>query len=240
MTPRLLVLAWTLAALVCVAAPAYAELDLLGNEVVPPGEPGGSALTPVDRDDFGPCAVNLNFDELTGGGNSCDGDHITNQYAGLFFDVPSGDCVICANSFLAGILIGNSDPNVAFVQQNTNVCSENALPGVVTFSPPVLMVGMDYFTSVNADFRIIAYDSGNQVIENLIVVGTDMGDGFWTGFAGIQATGSIIAKIEILSRSFSVPEPFNFVLDDFIYQVDDCPPTSVETSTWGGVKSLYR
>ena len=226
------------AVLLATAFPAYAELDMLGNEAVPGPNPGAS-LTPVTRAEFGPCAVNLNFDELTGGGNSCNGTHITTQYTGLVFDVPSGDCVICANSFLGGFIPTNSDPNVAYVQQNTNVCSADALPGVVTFSPPVLMVGMDFFTSVSSDFRIIAYNSANQVIEPLTVVGADIGGGFWGGFAGLRATGSIIAKIEILSRSFTFTQPFNFSFDDFIYQVNDCP-TPVESNTWGHIKSLYR
>jgi hypothetical protein len=224
--------------LLAVALPAHAQLDALGNPVGSEGEPGGNQLTPVDRDDFGPCAIDINFDELVGGGNSCNGDHITNQYPGLLFDVPSGDCVICANSVLGAIIPNNSDPNVAYVQQNTNVCSVDALPGVITFSPPVLMVGMDFFTSVNSDFRMIAYDGGGQVIESLTVVGNDVG-GIWSGFAGLQAGGSIIAKVEIYSRSFSSPQPFNFSIDDFIYQITSCP-TAVESSSWGMVKTLYR
>ena len=34
--------------------------------------------------------------------------------------MPTGDCVVCANSVLGGIIPSNSDPNIAFVQQNLN------------------------------------------------------------------------------------------------------------------------
>lgn len=232
---------WSLILLASVATalPALAQVDALMNPVaVGTGTPPASAdVTPVNRGDFGPCAININFDTLTGGGISCNGTHITNQYPGLVFDVPSGNCVICANSVLGTAIPNNSDPNVAFAQQNLNVCSADALPATVMFTPPVLMVGMDYFTSENSDFRIKTYNSANQLLETLTVIGTDVGD-FWAGFAGLRATGSIIAKIEIYSRSFTIQQPFNFSFDDFIYQENECA-TPTSPASWGFLKSVY-
>ena len=156
---------------------ARADEDILGN-VPQPGQPQTPPdLVPITRADFGPCAVNRNFDELAGGGNGCNGTHITNQYPGVTFSVPGGDCSICANNVLGGIIIHNSDPNIAFVQQNTNVCSANVPNAVATFNPPVLQVGFDYFTSLSANCTLMIYNAANQLLETLTLVGTpDGGD----------------------------------------------------------------
>lgn len=216
---------------------ARAELDLLWNEISdsppPPASEGGS----ITRDDFGDCAVNLNFDELTGGGNTCNGDHITTQYPGLTFSVPLGTCVVCANSFLGGIIPNNSDPNVAFSQQNVNVCSADNDHSLVEFDPPVTRVGTDFFVSASANFRIRAYDSGGGLINDVASIGTENG-GFRSGFLGVDAGSDIIASIQILSRGTDPSSPFNFSTDDFIYE-ESCP-TPVTDVSWGTIKDTYR
>ncbi len=194
----------------------------------------------LTRDDFGDCATTLDFDELTGGGNDCDGDEISIQYPGLVFDVPSGICVVCANAFLGGIIPNNSDPNVAYAQQNTNVCDVDADPAIVTFDPPVTMVGMDYFTSVNADFNIRAFNEQNTLIESLTVVGTPNGP-VWSGFAGIAAPTATISQIEIFSRSSTFDVPFNFSFDDFIFQTGACvTPVAIDIKPGSCPNSFNR
>lgn len=230
-------LSLAVAAIFTTAGTARAELDLFWNDVdgsaPPPAEEGGS----ITRDDFGECAVNLNFDELSGGGNTCDGDHITTQYPGLTFSVPIGTCVICANSFLGGIIPNNSDPNVAFSQQNTNVCSANNDHSLVEFDPPVTRVGADFFVSLSADFRIRAYDSNGGLINDVSSIGTVNGS-FRSGFLGVDAGSDIIASIQMLSRGADPTAPFNFSVDDFIYE-RFCPTPTLQVS-WGTVKEIYR
>lgn len=216
---------------------ARAELDLLWNEVSDSAPPPAAEGNGVTRDDFGDCAVNLDFDDLTGGGNSCDGDHITTQYPGLTFSVPLGDCVVCANSFLGGVIPNNSDPNVAFSQQNTNVCSADNDHSLVEFDPPVARVGADFFVSLNGDFRLRAYDAEGGLIDDVSSIGAINGP-FRSGFLGVDAGSNIIASIRLSSRGTSDPQPFNFSVDDFIYE-ESCP-TPTESVSWGSVKGVYH
>jgi len=224
-----------------IALPVLAADDQLGNPPAPGGGFVPTDVVPVTRADFGPCAINRNFDELVGGGNGCDGNHVTNQYPGLLFSVPAdpADCVICANSILGGLVPNNSDPNIAYTQQNSGANPNCAAPhGQVVFNPPVLQVGMDYFTSLNSNFTLRTYTSANQLIETLQVQGALNGS-FLSGFAGIKATSPVIARIEIQNRPDGNPDlPFNFMIDDFIYQYDECA-TPVSPATWGALKSVY-
>jgi hypothetical protein len=225
------------AALPMTSLTARAELDLLWNEMSdsapPPATEGGG----ITRDDFGECAVLVDFDDLAGGGNTCDGDHVTTQYPGLTFSVPLGNCVVCANSFLAAAIPNNSDPNVAFSQQNTNVCSENNDHSLVEFDPPVTRVGADFFVSLSGDFRIQAYDSDGGLLDDVSSFGTVNGP-FRSGFLGVDAGSNIIASIRMSSRGADPTEPFNFSVDDFIYEESCATPT--KTVSWGTVKGIYR
>ena len=228
--------------LVAVALPmtslaARAELDHLWNEVsdsAPPPVTEGGGIT---RGDFGDCAVTVDFDDLAGGGNTCDGDHVTTQYPGLTFTVPLGTCVVCANSFLGAAIPNNSDPNVAFSQQNTNVCSANNDHSLVGFDPPVMRVGADFFVSLSGDFRIRAYDVEGGLLDDISSVGTVNGP-FRSGFLGVDVGSNIIASIRMSSRGADPNEPFNFSVDDFIYE-ESCP-TPTEPISWGTVKGIYR
>jgi len=235
---------WTLflAAVLAASLPvlARADEDILGNVPVPGDPQTPPDLVQITRADFGACATNRNFDELQGGGTICNGTHITNQYPGVTFSVPGGNCVICANNVLGGIIIHNSDPNVAFVQQNTNVCSANVPNAVATFSPPVLQVGFDYFTSSASNCTLRIYNAANQLLETLTLVGIPDGGFGLYGFIGLRAAGSIIARIEMQSRPTSDPNNFfNFSMDDFIYQVSDCA-TPTSAVSWGFLKSVYE
>ena len=111
---------------------ASADLDPLGNQVA--GVAAETSTTPInelfrDAEDFGSCAVMLDFDELTGGDIFCNDDIITDQYAGLVFDVPDGDCVVCANS--PPNLPDSSPPNVAFVTTPLHCACKPAWPPIL-------------------------------------------------------------------------------------------------------------
>jgi hypothetical protein len=219
---------------------SHAGTDLLGNPVAEPGPfPSAVSRMTIDRSDFGPGAINLNFDELDGGDIwylYCDGDTITDQYENVIFEVPGTTCSICANSYLGGDIPNNSGPNVAFVQQN--FCDPEALFAQATFALPVRRVGTDFWTTYDADFTMTIYDASDTVIEEVTVVGDDIGT-WWSGFLGLDAGSAIIARVEFRSAPTNVPyRPFNSSVDDFIYEGPGA--ISVQPDRWGEMRARYR
>lgn len=195
-----------------------------------------SRAAPIVRGDFGPDAINLDFDDLTGSTSDCDGDHITDQYENVSFEVPGSSCVVCARSEIEGNLDGNSDPNFAFFQQN--FCDPPATSAQITFAIPVRRVGADFWTSTYASLTWKAYDASDVLIEEITFVGTG-GIDIWSGFAGLDAGSAIIARLELSSDPVGGPEsPFNFLLDDFVYEGTASSP--VRPGSWGRVKAGYR
>ncbi|MBZ0170907.1 MAG: hypothetical protein K8E66_00860 [Phycisphaerales bacterium] len=200
------------------------------------GFPASPQAATIERGDFSPDAVTLDFDDLNGSHTWCDGDQITDQYENVTFEIPGSSCVICARSEIDGNFVGNSDPNLAFVQQG--LCDPPADFAQVTFDVPVRRVGTSFWTTSDANLVMTAYDASDLLIEEVAFVGTG-GIGGWSGFAGLDAGSAVIARLELRSRPLDPPDrPFNFSLDDFLYEGAAAVP--VQPGTWGMVKARYR
>lgn len=194
-----------------------------------------SHAAPIERADFGPDAIDINFDDLYGSHYWCDGDQITDQYENVTFDIPGSSCVVCARSEIDGNYDTNSDPNVAFVQQG--LCDPPAEFVRILFDVPVQRVGMSFWTGDDSDLTMTAYDAAGVLLEEHTFVGTGITS--WSGFAGLDAGTVVIARVELRSRPLGDPgTPYNFSLDDFIYEI--LGPVPVERGTWAMVKAGYR
>ncbi len=160
-----------------------------------------ASAAPVGLGDFSPSATLINFDNLVGGSSITTGDVITNQYQsqGIVFNDP--DLPMLANaSPIGSAAVSDSKPNVGFVTQHNSQIF--GAPLELLLSPPVTMIGMQFFISIGASITLSTFDSGGQLLESLVLTGTELGQGtqLQEGFIGLQETTPIaMARLSSLA-----------------------------------------
>ena len=171
--------------------------------------PLSAIAVPIGQGAFSGSETLINYD------SHAHGTVITNQYSGLGAIFNNTNGTTTADSDVGGVLISNSNPNVAFVELGRGGVQE------ISFSGSVRLFGTWFETSLGESLILDVFGTSG-LIEQVTEIGTNLGANLLEGFIGVQ-TNEDIVRVELRSST----DGFNFAIDDTRFEGIAVPEPSI-------------